>query len=101
MHLSAIMLAGAAFALSSAPAQAPQTSTQHSAHCRDTIELVRERLGKPKLDRQAARPAEAGKWLAVDRRFDNCRVLVPASDPSDIRPEPAPQSGDARLIPAR
>ena len=104
MHTTAILLAAAALTATATPALAPAprfADPGEKAACRDTIELVRKRAGKPRLDRRAARPGEATAWLAVDRRYDNCRVLVPVRDPGDVRPEPDPAKGPARLIPGR
>ena len=102
MHATAILLAAAALAATATHALAPAprfVDLSEKTACRDTIELIRERAGKPRLERGAARPGEATAWLAVDRRYHNCRVLVPVRDPSDIRPEPDPAKGPARLIP--
>ncbi|HUQ13542.1 MAG TPA: hypothetical protein VM055_04625 [Novosphingobium sp.] len=103
MHATAILFAGAAFAAAATPAQAPAPRMDPTTGeaCRDIISQVRAEAGRPRLERGVARPGEARAWLAVDRRYDGCRVLVPASDPRDIRPEPAAPEGPVGFLPAR
>ena len=96
MHATSILLAAAA-ALTAAPAESPQTR----AACRDTITQVRDAAGQPGLDRDNAVPGAPLLIAAVDKRIDNCRVLVMARDSRDIRPEPEPSDNRAKLRPAR
>ena len=92
----------AAAALTPAPALGPAPTLRPDAPgCADAIRQVREANGLPALDKQAARPGQGLMIAAVDKRIDQCRVLVMADDPRDIRPEPAPADGRAGLIPAR
>ena len=98
MNLAIPLLAAAA--LTAIPST-PTPSPERRAACRDTITQVREQSGLPKLDRGAARPGEGLLIAAVDKRIDDCRVLVMASDTRDIRPEPEPNDGKARWLPAR
>ncbi|WP_120717805.1 hypothetical protein [Tsuneonella amylolytica] len=68
--------------------------------CGDRIELVREELGQPKLDRE---PANADKPLliaAVDKRVDGCAVMQMKGDVNDMRPIPQ-TTDDPKLQPAR
>ena len=95
--LAAAALVGAAASRSTPPAPAPADL----AACRDTIRQVRESAGLPALDKGNAHPGQALLIAAVDKRIDNCRVLVMARDSRDIRPEPAPADGRALLMPAR
>lgn len=67
--------------------------------CRDRIEEVRAEAGKPRLERGPADPEEPLLMYAVDRQIDGCRVLVPVSDPADIRHSPPPSA--PQIIPAR
>jgi hypothetical protein len=98
MNLAIPLLAAAALsAIPSTPAPSPE----RRAACRDTITKVREQSGLPKLERGVARPGEGMLIAAVDKRIDDCRVLVMASDTRDIRPEPEPSDGKARWLPAR
>ena len=83
-----------------APAKAwPDIDAAEAARaCRDRIEQVRDQAGRPKLERGPASPDKPLMMYAVDHRVDGCGVLVPVSDPADIRP--APEPGEVRLIPA-
>ena len=92
-----LLAAAAASAIPATPAHSPE----RRAACRETITPVREQAGLPKLERGAARPGEGLLIAAVDKRIDDCRVLVMARDTRDIRPEPEPSDGRARLLPAR
>lgn len=67
--------------------------------CRDRIEHARAAARKPELDRSPANPDEPLLMYAVDRRIDNCGVIVPVADPTDVRPNPKP--GRLEMIPAR
>jgi hypothetical protein len=96
------LLAVAGLAVAAAPADAPApTLRPNAAGCADAIRQVRESNGLPALDKQVAHPGEGLFIAAVDKRIDDCRVLVMARDKRDIRPEPAPADGRAGLIPAR
>ena len=103
MHATAIFAAGTALAVAAAPAQtpAPRSDPARAQACRDVVSQVRAQAGRARLERGVAKPGEATAWLAVDRSYDGCRVLVPASDPRDIRPEPAAPEGPVRFLPAR
>lgn len=72
---------------------------ERERRCRDRIEQARAEAGKPKLEREPAKPDEPLLIYAVDHRVDGCGVLVPVADPSDIRQSPEP--GPPELIPAR
>lgn len=74
-------------------------SAERTRQCRDRIERARAEAGKPKLERQPASPEKPLLMYAVDHRVDGCGVLVPVSDPADIRQPPEP--GKPELIPAR
>lgn len=67
--------------------------------CRDRIAQVRADEGKPRLEREPASPDQPLLMYAVDHRVDGCAVLVPVSDPADIRQSPLP--GKLEIIPAR
>jgi hypothetical protein len=69
--------------------------------CTDTIHLARRAAGMPSANRSTGSASEPLLLAAVDRRIENCRVLVMANDHSDIRPEPEFSSGEPRLRPAR
>ena len=96
----AIPLLAAAAAASAIPAK-PAHSPERRAACRDTITQVREQSGLPKLERGVSRPGKGLLIAAVDKRIDDCRVLVMARDTRDIRPEPEPGDRKARWLPAR
>ncbi len=84
-----------------APA-APWASVDHAQElkaCRDRIEQVRAASGKPELDRSPADPDKPLLIYAVDTRIDDCGVIIPVADPSDIRESPPP--GRPQLVPAR
>lgn len=66
--------------------------------CRDRIEQVRAASGKPELDQVPAATSEPLLHYAVDRRIDDCSVLVPVADPADIRAVQPP--GEPKLQPA-
>ncbi len=100
MHAT-ILLAAAALTTVASPALTPAPVSADDARCSKTIDQVRDMAGKSRLERGVAKPGEATAWLAVDRRHDDCRVLVPLRDPADIRPVPPPETGPARLIPGR
>jgi len=95
----AIPLAAAALAAVATPAAA--SAPQQSQRCCDTITLVRDAAGQPRLDKGNATRDEPLLIAAVDKRIDNCRVLVMARDSRDIRPEPEVSIDQARLRPAR
>ena len=97
MNLAIPLLAAAAASAIPATPHSPE----HAAACRDTITRVREQAGLPKLERGAARPGEGLLIAAVDKRIDDCRVLVMVRDTRDIRPEPEPSGERAKLLPAR
>ena len=66
--------------------------------CRDTIEQTREASGQsPLLDREPATPDRPYAIYAVDRRQDDCSVMVMMGDRNDIRQLPAPADGDPRI----
>ena len=67
--------------------------------CRDRIEQARASAGKPSLERETADPEKPLLMYAVDHRVDGCGVLVPVSDPSDLRSPPP--AGKPRVRPAR
>lgn len=67
--------------------------------CRDRIAQVRADEGKPRLEREPASPDQPLLMYAVDHRVDGCAVLVPVSDPADIRQSTLP--GKLEIIPAR
>ena len=96
-HLIPALAAAAAGALAPTPAHSPEAR----AACREAILQVREATGQPRLQREAASADKPLLIAAVDKRIDNCRVLVMARDTRDIRPEPEPGSNRARLLPAR
>lgn len=73
---------------------------ERDLRCRDRIEQVRESASKPKLGRSPARSEKPDVIYAVDHRIEGCTVLMPASDPADIRPVPKPNARQAELIPA-
>ncbi len=60
--------------------------------CRDRIEQVRAAEGRPKLERAPPDPDKPLLMYAVDKRLDDCTVIVPVADPGDVRqlPEPGP-----------
>ena len=61
--------------------------------CRDRIHVVRAERGLPALEREAASADEPLLIAAVDRRIDECSVMVMLQDTNDIRPLPAPEEG--------
>lgn len=82
------------------PAQ-PWTSVdqaERARDCRDRIEKVRAAAGKPELERGPADPDKPLLMYAVDKRLDNCGVIVPVADPTDLRQSPEP--GRPEVIPA-
>lgn len=84
-----------------APAQ-PWSSVEDAdkAHdCRNRIEQVRSKAGKPQLERGPAKFDEPLLVYAVDQRVDGCGVLVPVADPADLRQAPEPNRPE--IIPAR
>jgi hypothetical protein len=66
--------------------------------CRQRIQHVRDQTGKPTLDRSPASPDKPMLMYAVDQKLDGCSVIVPVSDPSDLRQAPEPRPPE--LIPA-
>jgi len=92
-----VLAAAAASAIPATPAPTPATR----AACREAIMQVRAQAGLPALDRGNAQPGEGLLIAAVDKRIDNCRVLVMARDTRDIRPEPEFTQRRAELLPAR
>ena len=66
--------------------------------CRQKIQHIREQTGKPKLEREPASPDKPVLMYAVDRKIDDCSVIVPVSDPSDFKQ--APEPGPPQLLPA-
>lgn len=111
LGIGAAVLSAAAAALSAPPMQADQSAYEEPARpwtsveqaerlreCRDRIEQVRAAAGKPKLEREPANPDKPLLMYAVDTRIDDCGVIVPVADPSDLRQAPPP--GIARMIPA-
>jgi hypothetical protein len=98
MNLAIPLLAAAA---ASAIPATPAHSSERRAACRDTITQVREQSGLPKLERGVSRPGKGLLIAAVDKRIDDCRVLVMARDTRDIRREPEPGDRKARWLPAR
>ena len=84
-----------------APAQAWRSveDAEQARRCRDRIEQVRSEAGKPRLEREPARPDKPLLMYAVDHRVDGCGVLVPVGDRADIRQ--APEPGRPEVIPAR
>lgn len=83
-----------------APAR-PWTDVERAARkdCADRIQQAREASGKPELDKRPAPKDGALHQYAVDTRVDGCGVLVPVSDPADLREVPAP-SQELKKIPA-
>lgn len=73
--------------------------TSRELACRDRIERIRAEAGKPVIERRAVDPAKPLMFHAVDQKIDGCAVLVPVSDPTDVRTSPAP--GKPERIPAR
>lgn len=70
----------------------PWTDVEYAAgrqRCRDRIEQARAASGQPELDRSPAGEEQPLLHYAIDRRIDGCGVLVPVSDPADIREPPA------------
>lgn len=108
MKLILPLLATALVGVGETPAAAPaprasgvELARPNPDSCQSAIRQVREGNGLPALDRGPARPGQGMMIAAVDKRIDDCRVLVMARDHRDIRPEPAPADGKAGLIPAR
>lgn len=71
---------------------------ERERECRDRIELAREKLGQPELDKAPASPDRSFLMHAVDTRIDGCGVIVPVADPTDLRQAPPP--GVPRFMPA-
>ena len=84
-----------------APAKAWSSveEAEEARRCRDRIEQVRTEAGKPRLEREPASSDAPLLMYAVDHRVDGCGVLVPVSDPTDLRQ--APEPGRPAIIPAR
>jgi hypothetical protein len=101
--MNALYLLPVAIAALAGAASPPRLSPEPpvSAACQNAIRQVRESAGLPHLEPGVARPGEGLLIAAVDKRIDGCRVLTMARDNRDIRPEPAPDLGPARLIPGR
>ncbi len=65
-----------------------------SQRCRDIISKAREDAGlAPLLKREPASPDKPLMVYAVDRREQDCSVMVMKGNPDDIRPLPAPTDG--------
>lgn len=80
----------------------PWTSVEQAERareCRDRIEQVLGAAGEPERNRSPADPDKPLLMYAVDTRIDDCGVIIPVADPSDIRQGPPP--GRPQLIPAR
>ncbi|GGD94147.1 hypothetical protein GCM10011515_12430 [Tsuneonella deserti] len=69
--------------------------------CADRIEQVRSAAGQPRLDHVPASAERPLLIAAVDKRIDDCPVMVMRYDINDLRPLPAPAEGPVRLEPAR
>lgn len=79
----------------------PWTSVEQAERereCRDKIELAREKLGHPELEKAPSSPDRSFLMHAVDTRIDGCGVIVPVADPTDLREAPPP--GAPRFMPA-
>jgi len=99
-----LLAAAAASAIPATPAPTPATpapTPAPRAACREAIMQVRAQAGLPALDRGNAQPGDGLLIAAVDKRIDDCRVLVMARDTRDIRPEPEFTQRRAELLPAR
>ena len=77
---------------------ASRLERRDEAPCRDRIELVRQASGYPRLENLPASPDRPLLMYAVDQRIQDCSVIVPVSDPSDLRQ--APEPGQLEMIPA-
>ena len=68
--------------------------------CAETIEKVRAQGGQPLMQRGPASADEPLLIAAVDKRIDDCPVLVMHADKSDIRPVPD-RAEETGFIPAK
>lgn len=71
----------------------PNPGSAKDTRCDDYIRQVRRDRGLPGLRREPAQPSDGALWSAVDRRIDDCPVLVRHGNPADIRPFPGAQDG--------
>jgi hypothetical protein len=79
------------------PASASPTSR---VNCRDRLQVVRQELGLPNLDPNAAPPGKPLLIKAVDHRIDGCSVMVMHFNTGDIRALPE-ATEKPQLTPAR
>lgn len=83
------------------PARAWTDSTLPSEDvaCRDRVTQARAATGQPAIESEYPASDEPLLHYAVDRRVDDCGVLVPVNDPTDLRLPPKP--GKPEMRPAR
>jgi hypothetical protein len=77
-----------------------QLSVRSPEQCRDKITQAREDAGKPPVnDRAPASEERPFLIYAVDKRVDDCAVMVMYGDVNNVRPLPLPSDGPLRVVP--